>query len=308
MDSFKACHNERQHRIFSGVVIGSFRLLFSLAILSVTGSVSFLACSPAFAFDHSHKLFTAELKKYVKKSGVHYEKWKQKRAGLDRYFKELEAVSAEDYASFSEKQKKALWLNVYNALAIRLVLDQYPINGKNANYPASSIRQIPDVWKSASCKMTGKEVSLYVIFHSMMRKDFHDCRSHFAIVPASRGAYPLQPEAFQEARVEQQLEKITKSFMANRENLSADLPSNTIYVSHIFKWFPLDFLSAEGGKIPFPPPADDDVVRNYVMQFLRKDEQEQLKGKQPKIVYKNYDWTLNDALQSVSSNETHFTD
>lgn len=307
MDSFKACHNEHQRTIFSEVVNVHFRRFIFLAIVCVT-SFSLLAALPAFAFDHSHKLFTVELKKYVKKNGVLYEKWKQKRAGLDRYFKELEAISAEDYASFSEKQRKALWLNVYNALAIRLVLDQYPINGKNANYPASSIRQIPDVWKSASCRMAGKDVSLYVIFHSMMRKDFHDCRSHFAIVPASRGAYPLQPEAFQEARVEQQLDKITRSFMANRENLSADVPSNTIYVSHIFKWFPLDFLSAEGGKIPFPPPADDDVVRNYVMHFLRKDEQEQLKGKQPKIVYKNYDWTLNDALQAVSSSETHFTD
>lgn len=307
MDSFKACHKYRDSAP-NAAILKCCRLIFSLLPATLIFLAFSLLASPSFAFDHSHKLFTADLRKYVKKNGVNYEKWKQKRAGLDRYFKELESVTAEDYASFNERQRKALWLNVYNALAIRLVLEQYPINGKNANYPANSIRQIPDVWKSASCKMAGKDVSLYVIFHSMMRKDFHDCRSHFAIVPASRGAYPLQPEAFQESKVEQQLEKITKAFMANRENLSADVSSNTIYVSHIFKWFPLDFLALEGGKIPFPPPADDDVVRNYVLPFLNKEEQEQLKGKQAKIEYKKYDWTLNDAMNSVSSIETHFVD
>lgn len=307
MDSFNACQSDRQYLSLPERASERFRMIFFPIALLLLCCFSLLA-PQASAFDHSHKLFTAELKKYVKKNGVLYDKWKQKREGLDRYFKELETITAEEYAAFTERERKALWLNVYNALAIRLVLDQYPIKGKNANYPANSIRQIPDVWKAAVCKTTGKDVSLYVIFHSMMRKDFHDCRSHFAIVPASRGAYPLQPEAFQEAKVEQQLEKITKSFMANRENLSADLSSNTIYVSHIFKWFPLDFLFLQGGKIPFPPPADDDVVREYVLPFLHKEEQEQLKGKQAKIVYKNYDWTLNDALQSVSSNETHFAD
>ena len=306
MDSLSACQRIIDQRPLAAALRPT--RMMPLLLCAALILISAFACAPAAAFDHSHKLFSAELKKYVKKDGVLYEKWKSKRAGLDHYFTQLQSITADDYAQFTEKQKKALWLNVYNALAIRLVLDQYPIKGKNANYPAASIRQIPDVWKAAVCNMTGKDISLYVIFHSMMRKDFHDCRSHFAIVPASRGAYPLQSEAFQEMKVEQQLEKITKAFMANRENLSADLSSNTIYVSHIFKWFPLDFLSAPGGKIPFPPPADDDVVRNYVLPFLRKDEQEQLKDKQAKIVYKNYDWALNDALQAVSSSETHFVD
>lgn len=265
--------------------------LVSLLLLSA------FSVSSAFAFDHSHKTFSAELKKYVRKDGVNYEKWKSHRDGLDQYFKELEGISESDYLAFTNEQKKALWLNVYNALAIRLVLDRYPIDGKNSSYPKDSIRQIPDVWKAASCKVAGKEVSLYVIFHSMMRKDVHDCRVHFALVPAARGAYPLQTEAFSDGHVEEQLDKITKSFMANRANLSADLKSNTIFVSHIFKWFPLDFLAASDGKMPFPPPADDDVVRSYVLHYLKKPEQEQLKDKQAKIIYKDYDWALNDAAQ-----------
>lgn len=264
--------------------------LFSLALAVV------LSLAPCLAFDHNHSSFDSELRKFVKKNGVRYAKWKKNRQGLDQYFRDLEKLSADEYEKFNEAQKKALWINVYNALAIRLILDRYPIEGNNSQYPKASIRQIPDVFKAASCNVAGKTISLYVIFHSMMRKDVHDCRTHFAIVPASRGAYPLQAEAFKEKTVDKQLQRITNAVMHNPENLRVDLKTGTIYVSHIFKWFPLDFLEpGPDGKLPFPPPGDDQVVKDYVLKFLSPLEQKRLAEMPSTIVYKDYDWTLNDA-------------
>ncbi len=39
--------------------------------------------------------------------------------------------------------QEAFWINAYNALVLQTVIDQYPINGRFADYPAESIRQIP---------------------------------------------------------------------------------------------------------------------------------------------------------------------
>ena len=276
-----------------------------LKVVLVVLSIFRFSCPPSYAFDQTHKLFTTGLKKYAKPNGVAYAKWKKNRAGLDSYFKDLETLTAEEYEKFNALQKKSLWLNVYNALAIRLVIDNYPIDGNNAGYPRNSFRQIPNVWKAASCTVAGKkDVSLYVIFHSMMRKDVHDSRTHFAIVPASRGAYPLQAEAFQESKVDEQLATIARKFMDNPENLSADLSTGTIYVSHIFKWFPLDFMESSDGKPQaFPPPADDQVVRDYVLKFLPVDQQEKLRSLPVRIVYRSYDWALNDTAAAKSGNE-----
>ena len=41
----------------------------------------------------------------------------------------------------------AFWLNAYNALVLKTVVDHYPIPGASAGYPAKSIRQIPGAFE-----------------------------------------------------------------------------------------------------------------------------------------------------------------
>ncbi len=268
-----------------------FRLLWQLTCIYCI-SIVFLS-SPCFAFDQSHRLFAKQLKKYVKGKGVLYSKWKEDRSDLDQYLNSLSELSATEYKEFSRLQKRALWLNAYNALAIKLVLDHYPIKGKLSYYPESSIRQIPDTWDAIKHHVAGQEVSLYTIAHDKLRKA-RDCRNHFAITPAARGGAVLQKEVFQATKVNRQLAKLTREFLQRKENLSCDPEKGIIYVSQIFRWFPLDFVIAKG-PIPMPPPSDDDVVRDYVMQFLPAETKKQLQGKNVSIVYRPYDWSLNEA-------------
>lgn len=249
----------------------------------------------ALAFDHSHKLFGDELKKYVRSEGVLYSQWKPNQDALKKYLDTLSDLTAEEYEKFTADEKKALWINAYNALAIKLVLDHYPIKVLNQNYPAESIRQIPNTWDAISWKIAGKNETLYTIAHDILRRE-RDCRTHFAIVPAARGGGVLQKEAYDAKTINRQLNKLTKEYMKRPENLHCDLVKFTITVSRIFKWFPLDFLVANAdGRIPMPPPKDDDVVRNYVQKFLSSSVQSKLKGKTMQIIYGPYDWTLNDA-------------
>ena len=256
---------------------------------------------PAFAFDHLHKLFSSELHKYVRENGVLYAKWKDNQTGLDQYLDTLSAVSEAEYKDFDVQQKEALWLNAYNAMAIKLILNHYPINGINQEFPANSIRQIPNTWDAISRKIAGREVTLYTIAHDILRRD-PDCRTHFAVAPATRGGGALQNEAFEARIVERELNEITREFLARPENLSCDIAEGTITVSQIFKWFPLDFLFCTGaGRIPMPPPKDDDVVRDYIMQFLPRETKARLKGKELKVNYAPYDWSLNDASTSEAN-------
>jgi hypothetical protein len=65
-------------------------------------------CAPALAaFDQSHKLFTAELKKFVDDSGVHYSKWKSQQQGLNAYISSLETITPAEYAAFTLDQGRS---------------------------------------------------------------------------------------------------------------------------------------------------------------------------------------------------------
>lgn len=278
--------------------------LKSLLILTGLAFLSMLSAAPeALAFDQKHTLFSSQLQKFVKANGdIDYAKWKKDRAGLDKYLQELAELPESEYKTFTRKEKRSLWLNAYNALAIKLVLDHYPIHGSLTGYPANSIRQIPNTWDAVNYKIAGREASLYTIEHQYLRKA-KDCRNHFAITPASHGGATLPRKAFNSRTVDDELSKLTQQFMAKPENLSCDIEKGTITVSQIFKWFPLDFIEGSG-PMPMPLPADDDVVKSYVMHFLPPNSRKQLEGKEIHIIYAPYDWSLNDTNKSADNSDS----
>lgn len=255
-------------------------------------------CVPAVSaadFDHSHRLFTAELRKYVRNDGVKYKQWQQHQEKFYSYLNTLKSVTAEDFATFSPDRKKAFWLNTYNALAIKLVLDNYPINGNNKDYPAASIRQIPDNWKAVKWKAAGRDIDLYTIKHQILRSEIADHRTHFAVVPAARGASPLQPSAYTEKGLDKRLTDNMIEFMKRPDHLQFDPEQETIRVSRVFRWFALDFIKQESGKPVFPPPPDPVIVQDFVMPFAPPEVQKQFEGKKAKVEFLIYDWALNES-------------
>ncbi len=251
-------------------------------------------------FDHSYALFGQELSKYVEKGNVHYKRWKEKPEGLNQFLAELEALTPEQYEQFSLEQKKAFWLNAYNALTIKVVLDNYPIKGSQSQYPPSSFRQIPGEWENGRFKIMGQPVTLYDIEHERLRHDFPDPRLHFAVVPAARSCAKLSTEPFVAADLEQRLDQCTRDFFADPGNLTVDPRSGMMKVSKIFSWFTLDFATKAGfSKRAFPPPMDEDIISSYVSFYVPSDERDVIAKfrKQDKLVldYLPYDWALNDA-------------
>jgi len=256
--------------------------------------------SATSSFDHSYALLGRELAKYLENGNVHYKRWKEDSAGLDRFLQALSDLPKQEYERFSTEQKKAFWLNAYNAITIKVVLDNYPIKGSQSQYPPSSFRQIPGEWENGKFKIMGAPITLYDIEHERLRHDLPDPRLHFAVVCASRSCAKLSPEPFVAEKLDQRLDQCTQDFFANPKNLTVNPRTGVMSVNKIFSWFTLDFASKAGyAKRTFPPPMDEDIIASYVSFYVPTDERDVIAKyrSQDKLVldYLPYDWALNDA-------------
>ncbi len=85
------------------------------------------------AFDQAHTALTALLRRFVHAGEVDYAGLKTSEGDLDSYLRQLVSVRPEEFERFDRNQQFAFRINAYNAYAIRMILDHYPV---------SSIRKI----------------------------------------------------------------------------------------------------------------------------------------------------------------------
>lgn len=253
------------------------------------------------SLEKTHALFSAQLEKYVTDSGVNYTEWKSHPEPLKEYLRALSKIDKNEYQKLSQDEKLVFWINAYNAYTIKLVLDNYPIRGTKTYYPTSSIRQIEGFWENNSIELVGRKVTLESMEHDILRRDFQEPRTHFAVVCAAKGCAPISRAAYSASTIDEQLNNAAKAFLSNPKNVKIDYDKKTIEVSSLFKWFPLDFANVVGLGKRFPPPTDDEIVASYI---LSEQPEATLKNFGPddskafKVIYKEYDWGLNDSIGS----------
>jgi hypothetical protein len=115
-------------------------LLIALAASGITAQQP----SPTPAdVDALHRPYDEILDVYVRDGLVYYHALKLERAKLDRYVQSLGEVTPDTLKGWSPDRQLSFWINAYNALVLRTVIDGYPIRGKAPDYPPNSIRQIP---------------------------------------------------------------------------------------------------------------------------------------------------------------------
>lgn len=276
-------------------------VLRPLALGSIVFSSFALSASvPAYSFDKQHRLFTAELKKYVDDDGVHYAKWRHDMSGLLRYLQELADITPAQYDRLSFKERAALWMNAYDALTLKIILDHYPIRGNIPYFPVNSPRQIPEIWDAFPIEIAGRKLTLSKIEHDILRREIKDVRTHFVVACAARGCGAAPRSAFTASNWNKRLKQETQRFLADKHNLELDETKKEVRVSKIFKWFPLDFAVDAGfKKIPFPPPSDDTVILGYLALHGPKHIRMALKDPEVRksytVAYPLFDWGLNDA-------------
>jgi uncharacterized membrane protein YdjX (TVP38/TMEM64 family) len=183
-----------------------------------------------------------------------------------------------------DAERLAFWINAYNLLAIKAVLD---------HYPTRSIRDggslLSPIWTKKITAVGGTSYSLDDIEHGILRKTFREPRVHFAIVCASLSCPDLRPEPFEAARLEAQLGEQTAAFLANQsKGLLPGPAGKTARVSAIFRWFADDFAGAGG-------------VARFIRAHARGEARMRIDTlTDGGLSYLDYDWSLNDTAR-VSS-------
>jgi hypothetical protein len=175
----------------------------------------------------------------------------------------------------SRKSKLTFWINVYNILAVKMIIDNYPIESiKDAGSLFKS------VWKKGAGKVGGKEHSLNDIEHEILRK-MNEPRIHVAIVCASVSCPDLRLEAYTLGDLNEQLDDQMEKFLQSREKgMKLDGKKNLVYLSSIFNWFEEDFESRGG-------------ILKHISQYVTAEEKKALNNYKLKIFYMDYNWKVN---------------
>ena len=231
---------------------------------------------------------------YVRDGLVYYRALRAERAVLDRYVRALRDVPA-DFDGWSTGQRVAFWLNSYNALVLRTVVDHYPVRGDFPLFPADSIRQIPGAFDDIRHVVAGRALTLDAIESSILAS-LGDPRVFLALGRGAVGSGRLRSEAYSAERLDEQLTAVVEEFATEPWGVVLDRLAETVRVSPIFGWRREAFIRAyadhgwtDSGRSPI-----ERAVLNLVEPSLFPSERAFLAQNTFSFEYREFDWRLND--------------
>ncbi|OEF22968.1 DUF547 domain-containing protein [Vibrio rumoiensis] len=181
----------------------------------------------------------------------------------------ITTLTKQDPLQFNKKEQFAYWVNLYNALTVELILD---------NYPTKSITKLGGVfsfgpWDKDITTINGKKLTLNDIEHRILRPIWKDKRIHYAVNCASLGCPNLASQAFTSSNTEALLKQAESEFVNSTKGVN--IQNGMVQLSSIFEWYAVDFDGESG-------------VIKYLTQF--HPELKQIK-KKPSY---DYNWALNE--------------
>ncbi len=237
--------------------------VIALAWLLVVTSVSQAADTRTL-----NALFDGILAEHVKDGYVDY----PAIARNVRFAKYLESLAEFNLESLTDdKEKLAFWLNVYNALVIKNIID-----GKSPNGMMDHMK-----FFRSNIKIGGHGFDLNAIESDVLRK-FKDPRVYFAIVPGTSSAPKLRAQAFVGEEVDQQLDSATRDFINDKRRNRFSAALQAAKLSKIFEQHRDEFGNT------------DKELLNYVAGYVNdEDVAKILKRGTYSIKFMEYDATIN---------------
>ncbi len=188
------------------------------------------------------------------------------------YFRYLCKISPKE--NWSKEEKLAYWLNVYNATAMKMIIDDYPV---------ASINDLENPWKRKAFKSEGIRYSLDDIEHDILRK-FGDPRIHFLLNCGSMSSPRLWNRAYTSSNINEALNDRTKEFINDPQR--NQITSSIVKISQVFEWYKDDFDNNNIDVIDF--------INQYATVKINKISNDS---------YITYDWSLNkkDEVTPITS-------
>ena len=193
---------------------------------------------------------------------------------LNNYLTSLEGM---DPNLMLKNDAIAYYANLYNAVTVKLVTENYQIKSIRKLGPLNS-----GPWKRKIIKLNTELVSLDDIEHKILRSKYKSPYIHYMLNCASMSCPNLQVTPWKADSLEvDQLAAATEYINSSR---AVTLKKNALQLSSIYKWFKEDFKN-EGG------------VLDHILKHANKDLKNAIE-KGVKIKSYNYDWTLNDVTDN----------
>ncbi|WP_396624867.1 DUF547 domain-containing protein [Luteitalea sp.] len=241
-----------------------------------------------------HAALDVILDTYVREGLVYYRALRSERGRLDAYVSNLDVPPAA-FESWAKAERAAFWLNAYNALVLRTVVNAYPIKGAAAQYPADSIMHVPGAFTAKRHRVGGRLLSLEDIEKQVL-PTFEDPRMFFALGRGSLGGGRLRSEAFTARRLEDQLASVAAECVERNECFRYDPSTNRVEISPIFGWRQAEFTKAwPGDTTTFARRSPLELaVLHMVVPHVLPSERRGLTQNTFTLAYSTYDWRLND--------------
>jgi hypothetical protein len=237
--------------------------------------------------------FDLVLDTYVRDGYVYYRALKIERRRLDDY---LRQIASADVDQQSRNEQKAFWLNAYNALVLRTVIDNYPAPRRSTDYPPRSIRQTPGAFERQVHRVAGRMLTLDQIEQTILPK-FEDPRVYFALGRGSVAGGRLRSEVFTADAIESQLAEVASECVTRAECIQVDAATNKLMASSIFSWREKEFVAAYAEKAA-PLYASRSPIERAILAFVQpkllQTERDFLEKNGFQLAYKPFDWSLND--------------
>jgi len=276
----------------------------SLVLLAITPSIRLTADPAVAAISPKAPPATAEqdnrltgldyvLDVYVRDGRVYYRALKSDRGRLDTHVRGLATASV---ASAPRNEQVAFWLNAYNTIVLKTVIDRYPIPQRSREYPAGSIRQIPGAFEKTTHQVAGRALTLDQIEQTILA-GFEDPRLFFAIGRGSVGGGRLRSEAYTAENLDRQLSEVGAECLARAQCVFVDRSADRLLISPIFSWREKAFVDAYAERAD-PLFATRSPLERAVMAYvgprLLQVERDFIGRNDFKVEFAPFDWSLND--------------
>jgi hypothetical protein len=189
----------------------------------------------------------------------------------------LEYLQGLDPRGYSRAEQMAYWINLYNALTVKVVLDAYPVE---------TIRDIHEgvvpytgPWDDVHANVAGEDLTLNHMEHGILRPIWQDERIHYAVNCAAYGCPHLLDTAFTAANTEELLDAGARDYVNNARGVDV-VDEDFIVISSIYDWYAEDFGDTE--------PS----VMEHLVEHAEDDLEGFLEGFEGALEY-DYDWSLN---------------
>ncbi len=236
-----------------------------------------LAFNSVYSQSNSEIFFSSSdlfLNRFVSGGLVNYSAIHSDRKTLDSLTNQIKNI---DFESLPENIKKSFLINAYNILAIKNVVDRYPVK---------SPMDIAGFYDGIKHTVGRKKITLDEIENKELRPVYKDARFHFVLVCGAMGCPPITNFAYVPDKLEQQMERQVKAALNNGTFIKVNDDDKKVLLAEIFKWYEADFKQ-EGTN---------------VLGFINKYRENKIPDDY-KVDYYSYDWSLNEFVENNTAEQ-----